>query len=402
MSDRRKVLALAVGEDLVAALREARLGLTGVDLEIGPMRPAKALGDAAGSPAVLVAEVDAARPGAIESFRAFVRALPERKIVAAARAADSETVRRLFRAGAADVVAAPFSADALAGTLADLLNTEVRGAGGPVIAVLKAGGGVGATLLATNLAVLLQGGGHANGAASKTAALLDFDLQFGDAASALDLHPRSSLLEILRAKERFDGRFLEGVLTPHASGLKVLAAPPSIVPPGALDGGFAEAVVQHAAAAHDVTIVDLPTLWADWTLPVLRRADLIVLVARPTVSGALRTRRVLDACQEARLTAPVFFVLNGCAGPLEAIERSDRIGKSLGRAVDAAFSLDVAAGRAADRGRAVVDAFPNTRLTRELRTAARKIELKLGETGLRADAAAVADRNARPLAGAPA
>ncbi|MBC6982418.1 hypothetical protein [Caulobacter sp. 17J80-11] len=400
MSDRRKVLALAAGEDLVGALREARLGVSGVDVEVGPMRPAQALADSA--PGVLVLEVDAARTGAIEHFQAFVRALPECRIVAAARAANSETVRRLFRAGATDVVTAPFSADAFAASLADLFKGETSAGGGSLIAVVKAGGGVGATLVAVNLAVLLQGGGHSKGAASKSAALLDFDLQFGDAAAALDLQPRSTLVDILRARDRFDGRFLDGVLTPHASGLKVLAAPPTIVPSGVLDGGFAETVLHHATASHDVTVVDLPTVWSDWTLPVLRRADAVVLVARPTVSGALRARRVLDACEEARLDTPVVFVLNGCAGPLEAIERSDRIGKSLGRPVDAALSLDAAAGRAADRGRPVVDAFPNTRLSRELRTVARKVELKLGEAGPRDEAFAAESSDVRTLAGAPA
>ena len=41
MSERTKVLALAVGEDLVGAFRTAGASLPGVDMEIGPMRPAQ-------------------------------------------------------------------------------------------------------------------------------------------------------------------------------------------------------------------------------------------------------------------------------------------------------------------------------------------------------------------------
>jgi hypothetical protein len=70
-------------------------------------------------------------------------------------------------------------------------------------------------------------------------------------------------------------------------------------------------------------------------------------------------------------------VLNKLAGVVEAFEKPSRIGKSLNRTVDAVLSLDATATRAFDRGVLLADAFPNARLTRELRALAAKIELTL-------------------------
>jgi len=121
----------------------------------------------------------------------------------------------------------------------------------------------------------------------------------------------------------------------------------------------------------------LPSAWTDWTFQVLARSDAIVLVSTPTVAGALRARRVLEALAEAQVSQPVFFVLNRLNGVIEAFDRPSRIGKSLDQVIDAALPFDPSAVKAEDRGKLVVDALPSSRLAKELRAAAGRLDERL-------------------------
>jgi pilus assembly protein CpaE len=327
---------------------------------------------------VLLVEVDLNSAASTDAFARLAAATTERKIIAAARNAGPEDVRRLFRAGAADVLTTPFTAGALQAALGEILQTsDNSGASGRIITVVRGCGGAGATTVALNLATLMGRPQRKSPQSRKSTALLDLDLQFGDADLALNLEPRSTLVDVLRAEQRFDGRLLQSAMVEHSSGLRLLAAPPKLVPLDALTSAFASRILAQSAQLHDYTFVDLPNVWTDWTLQILRQSCLLILLAPPTVQGAIGAKRVLEAMGEADVETPTLFVLNKLAGVVEAFEKPSRIGKSLNRTVDAVLSLDATATRAFDRGVLLADAFPNARLTRELRALAAKIELTL-------------------------
>lgn len=213
--------------------------------------------------------LEAANSNTMNDFNVARDVCPKAEIVVLATASTTaEDVRRLFRAGARDVLASPLVQDQLLSALAEAIGPAQASAGnGLVIAVVKSAGGVGATTLAVNLA-----GHFANPPRTKRGdrldsmkvALLDFDLQYGDAALSLDIAPRKTIADILRAPKRLDAHFLDGVLERHRSGIRVLAAPSAITPLEALDSDVATSIVNVAASAHDIVIVELPTVMTDW------------------------------------------------------------------------------------------------------------------------------------------
>jgi pilus assembly protein CpaE len=186
------------------------------------------------------------------------------------------------------------------------------------------------------------------------------------------------MLDVLRGAERFDARFLQGVLSERA-GLRLLAPAPSLVPLDAMSPELALDIVDQAARLHDFTVVDMPGAWTDWTAPVLKRSDLIALVATATVSSVLRARRIIEALDEAHVRTPVFVVLNRLQGLVETADKAPRIERSLDLKLGARLAFDPAALRAADRGELVVDAFPSARLSRDFRTAAGALKRQLDE-----------------------
>ncbi|RAK60804.1 hypothetical protein DJ021_13795 [Phenylobacterium hankyongense] len=375
MTKNRKVIIAAWDEELTTACKR----LSDIDVEFASPGGLGSLNGAAVASAAVVVEIDLRHHGALDELGALARTMPERKIIAAARGADSEDVRRLFRAGAADVLTSPFTLEAVQGALSEVfaMNAQASGARGTVISVIKAVGGAGATTVALNLAEVLARGDPRRKQPRRSTALLDLDLQFGDTDVALNLQPRSTVLDLLGAESRLDGRFLQSVLTEHRQGLKVLAPAPTLLPLDALASAFAVDILDQSARLHDLTFVDLPGSWADWTPAVLKRSDLIVLVATATVSSVLRTRRTLTALRTAKVTTPVFFMLNKLSGVVDAFEKPQRVGRTLDVTVDATVAFDLSAAKAADRGDLVVEAYSNSRVSRDLKGAAGKVQQRL-------------------------
>jgi len=381
MRKARKILLAGVGHELRDMLDRAVRDFPDLDIDEASTAEPHWLNGKVVACDALVVEVDLRSSASTETFERLATATPTRKIIAAVRHADTQDVRRLFRAGAADVLTAPFTEAAIEAALGELLTPQGGSdAQGRVITVLRGCGGVGATTVTLNLAALL-GRDHGKAAAPrhKKVAVLDFDLQFGDADLALNLEPRTTIVDVLRAQDRLDARLLQSAMIDHPSGLRLLAAPPRLIPLDALNSGFAGEIIDTATQLHDYTLVDLPGGWSDWTLPILRRSSLLILITPPTVQGAVGARRVLEALEEADVTAPSLLVLNKMSGVVEAFEKPSRIGKALNRGVDAVLSLDPTATRAFDRGVLLVDAFPNAKLSRELRNLVGRVDSALTE-----------------------
>ncbi|WP_395670237.1 CpaE family protein [Phenylobacterium sp.] len=374
MTQARKILLAGMGDELRLSLESALKRRPDVEVEEAPSAEPSALNGKVVACDALIVEVDVRSIESTERFARLAAAAGDGKVIAATRVADPEAVRRLFRAGAADVLTAPFAPDAFESALHDILQAAGPDPGrrGEVITVLRASGGAGATTVALNLAALL-GRPERKGAPRRTSTMLDLDLQFGDADLALDLEPRSTVVDVLRAEQRFDGRLLQSAMVDHNSGLRLLASPPDVVPLDALSPAFAARIVAQSAQLHDFTVVDLPVAWTDWTIQILRDSSRLVLVAPPTVQGAIGVKRILDGLEAAAIETPALFVMNKLANMVDAFEKPSRIAKSLNRPVDAVLSLDASAARAFDRGVLLVDAFPNARLARELRGLAAKV-----------------------------
>ena len=374
----RHVLLIASDAELISGVGAAIKRLGAFSLEIA-RRDTRRLPAGASGAAAVVVEVDGRSAGAPDAVQRIGRQAVGTPILVAARGASADIVRALFRAGATDVLTGPFDADSVRASLGDLLVSAVGTpvVRGGIISVLKGRGGAGATTLALNLAAALAAGDDKRGRGAKRAGVIDLDLQFGDTALQLDLQPRTTIVDLLRAKDRIDARLLEGLTTEHDSGLRLLAPPPGLTPLDAVSADFALETLDHAAVSFERTIVDLPADWTDWTVPVLARSDVILLVTTATVSGAAGAKRVLDGLKEAGVQTPVFLVLNMVDSVLDALDKASRIGRSLQTPVDATLPRDPSAAKAADRGQLVVQAFPNARLAKDLRSCAAKLDARL-------------------------
>ena len=101
--------------------------------------------------------------------------------------------------------------------------------------------------------------------ASVVVVVVDADLQFGDVCIAMQVDPVHTIVEASRELDELDEELLESLLTTHASGLKILAAP---LEPSLADGSGEILVLYltpllrtEQGAVLDVAVLDAVVGW---------------------------------------------------------------------------------------------------------------------------------------------
>lgn len=291
-------------------------------------------GDALKQVELVIGALDASSPAEVDRFCVNLResGRPD-AVIAVVFNAGIEVTRRLMQDGVGDVLVAPVNEAALAVSLeralANLAHRGRRGgANGEIVSILKSGGGVGATALGTQLAALLAEGGV-------KVCLVDLDIQFGLAAMYLDLRNSVTMGEVLASGASPAEVGFSSNLASHASGAKVLAAPPEFMPLEALTPKLIDDLVSALRRDFEVVLLDLPSAWTAWTNRVLRLSDRILLVSQLSVPHAHLTKRQLSLLATQRLDdVPLTLVCNRFGGDTPAGVSRRSVEAAVGRPFD--------------------------------------------------------------------
>lgn len=247
--------------------------------------------------AAAVIQVDTDSPASIKRFERLAISTTT-PLIAAAYEPPLALVRALLKAGAHDVLPLPLDIVELEASLMPVHEQRAVPEGpalptrnAKVVTIIKSVGGVGATAIATQLAIRFA---RSEAAAGREACLIDLDVQFGDAAFQLGLRPRLTLADLFEAGSRLDGALLRSVATQHHSGLMMIGAPPEMMPIEVMAADQLMEIVDSAKREFGTVILELPTNWTNWTLSLLASSDLILLVTDLGVASLHRARRQLD------------------------------------------------------------------------------------------------------------
>ncbi|MEM9799946.1 MAG: AAA family ATPase [Planctomycetota bacterium] len=205
-------------------------------------------------------------------------------------AALSAAFVRLLRAGARDFLRRPLPASELEALVRRQFGDEGAASSrrGRIVSFVGSKGGVGKSTLAVNVAVDLARRG--------TVLLVDASLQHGVLAELLDLEPEFTIRDAARQIDRLDARLLTTLSMPHASGVRLLAAPKGAVEAAEIDDGILARVLAEARRAFDFVVVDTFPLVESVTVAVLDLSDLAFVTLNdfvPTVGGTAELLGVL-------------------------------------------------------------------------------------------------------------
>ena len=306
------------------------------------------------SAAAALIQVDRESPSSVKRFQKLAAAT-KTPLIAASYDPPLAFVRSLIRVGARDVVPLPLDMVDLETSLAPIAESLARrdqlehAKHAKVVSVIKSLGGVGATSILSQLGIRFA---RQEAKCGREACLIDFDVQFGDAAFQLGLQPSLTLADLIEAGSRLDGDLLRASTTVHSSGLHVIAAPPAMMPLESLTSDHLLEIVEIAAREFGTVLVDLPTNWTNWSLSLLARSDLILLVTQLNIPSLNRARRQLELMRDQELEdLEVRIVVNRLEkGFMRTIRLSD-VREGLGRDVSYTIANEHAVVRAAiDRG----------------------------------------------------
>ncbi len=270
---------------------------------------------------------------------------------------------------------------ATGGSIAPYVSADAR-----IIVVAKARGGIGATTLAVNLALeLQQQANQRRSTVGGRVALLDLDVQLGNAGSLLDLADRGGMLALAQLGPEPDAQAVRHAMVRHASGLGVLSAPSTAMPFEAFDIRRVSSILQALAESHDIIIVDLPPALIDWLEPVLAQAERLLLVTDLAVPSVVRARRIMSLLTEDRPDLPVEIVVAHEKRPFRLGQSHRDAASALGHALLHWLPEETKLARQAqDRGEPLVQLAPRSGWSKVVKAMAAALLTQHNKNGAKA------------------
>ena len=313
-----------------------------------------------------------ANDAAMEQIRQLHNQDPSLVLMLVVEEVTADVLRKGMRAGASDVLDTPLDEGKIEAAIEQFVHDVLRRksssaaprapeeAGkehGRIITISSAKGGSGKTVLATNLALVL------NRLPDTKVCLVDADLQFGDVCLVLQLEPRFTMVNAAHELHHLDAELLDSLLTEHPSGLKVLAAP--------LEPAFADDITTAGLMqmldvlkeTYDFVIVDTAAMLDELILSLIEKSDDILMLVDMDLPSVKNAKLALETLRLLKFsTSNVQLVMN----------RSNSKAKLDNKEIEGALKMQIAASIPSDavvaasvnEGRPVVETDPKSKVAK--------------------------------------
>src|SRR6476661_7043379 len=242
---------------------------------------------------VVVIDLDASDEAEMKALQAFISVHALRPpVVVVTQSFDADAARRLIQMRVADFLVKPVPPIELVRACARVAKapTGNESKEAEIFTFMPAVGGAGATTIAIQTGMLLLGSG--------STCLVDLEFQHGACAAHLDMEPRLNLSEIEPRPERPHRQLLEVMLSHHASGLALVAAPNRPAEMRSFDPEMVTRLLDLVSTHFDYVVIDMPRTWFSWTDSVLLGSNNLFIVSEATVPGLRHAKQLVAAIVE--------------------------------------------------------------------------------------------------------
>lgn len=259
-----------------------------------------------------------------------------------------ETMHNALFSGAKDVLVKPLEPEKVASAIYRIHQLNERKAAlqnnatnkkirkrdlGQVYTVFSTKGGVGKTFVSINLAASLAKKQDAR------VVLLDLDLDFGNAALALNLFPKFTISDVVDDIRNIDSDLIESYLMPHESGIKVLPANLQQQMNDYMNAEHIRIILESLRESFDYIVVDMPARFVDKVMPALALADTLLVVTTPEISSVRNVKALLATLMDLNFPqSKVKIILN--KEQIRGDIKQKDIELTLNKKVDAAIGFD--------------------------------------------------------------
>jgi pilus assembly protein CpaE len=276
-------------------------------------------------PHVILMDINMPDMDGITATETILKEVPNTQIVILSVQSEPDYMRRAMLAGARDFLTKPPSADELVSTIrkvgtramqqaamisvaaptgSNMPTSIMHQVAGKIITVYSPRGGVGKTMVATNLAAALH-------TEDTPTILVDAALQFGDVAACMNLQTKNSLVDLMEQVGELDPDLLDRIATNHPSGIKIIAAPSRPEQADSVQGSHIGRVLKFLATQFKYVVVDTAAALNEATLSSLDTADVVVVIGAPDLPTIKNLRMFFDLGEALGLTSQkTLLILN--------------------------------------------------------------------------------------------
>ena len=251
---------------------------------------------------VVIVSIEEPVARSMRTIEALATAAESWPVIGVSSHGDRQTMRKAMVSGVRDFLVLPVSAEELRATVINIHQVDrarqttqligpVAAPLGTVITVAGFKGGIGKSSMASSIGVALAQ------QTQQHVALVDFDLQFGDAALMLDVVPESTIEDLVRDLDSLDPQSVQGALAVHASRLKVLAAPRTPEAADEITDESAGRVLEMLAGTNDFIVVDSSPHLDGISVAAMDRSTMVIVVVVPEIPCLRRTKAALTLMQ---------------------------------------------------------------------------------------------------------
>jgi pilus assembly protein CpaE len=285
---------------------------------------------------------------------------------------EADDVLTGYSEGADEYVAKPIEMTVLAAKIDVLLKRIKTTAGemvkrrGRVILFAHGKGGAGATTLAVNSAVAL--------AETKLyrVALLDLNLEFGNAHMQFDLKPAQTLAHLASlGPERVDDAIFARVLSQDRTGVQLVLGADAPENAELVSVPLVQQSIDRLRTSSDYVLVDTPATFTQQVLAAVDASDAIAVVAEPHVASLRAAKDWLDVLE--KLSYPKersLIILNRTTST--GLE-TDQVARFFNRKPDMVVPFTPVFDEASDRGRPLVVLRPDNAAAKVMRDLAAQL-----------------------------
>lgn len=286
-----------------------------------------------------------------------------------------ETIHNALFAGAKDVLIKPIDPEKLMNAIyrihqlservavakTDAPQKKIRKSElAQVYTVFSTKGGVGKTFVSINLAASLAKNPE------KRVVLLDLDLDFGNAALALNLYPKFTITDVIDDIRHMDSDLIESYLTPHESGIKVLPANLQPAMNDFINAEHIRVILESLRESFDYVVVDMPGRFVDTIMPALALADHLLVITTPELSSVRNIKVLLVTLKDLNFPQSKIRIVLNKEDIRGEIKKND-VEATLNKKVDAAIGLDYRRVLSSlNRGVPLVYEYPKNSLSKNI------------------------------------
>jgi pilus assembly protein CpaE len=322
-------------------------------------------------PDIVVLDAGLSGLDGVQTTEMLAEYAPQAGVILMSMESGSDLFRRAMLAGAREVLQKPFGGDDLVAAIHRVYAFQARkraassarrpaGESPPIdvgrrrdsrmITIVSGKGGVGKSIIATNLALIL------NRSTPDSVVLVDLSLQFGDVAALLAMTPGGSIADFAAADAAAaDPQIIRQALSTGPEGLAVVAAPPSPELADYVTTSHLRSLVAELRSSHELVIADTTSQLSEITLEALENSDHIVLVTDFSVTSVKNTRLIMSVIGVLQVDpGRILVVANHRDAPLAGGMDRARVEDFLHHAVAAEIPHDAAGmGKSVSLGRPV-------------------------------------------------